>query len=259
MAHGQRHGAGLSAGDERLGCGFPFVGVRRIAAAQLAHFAQVRLDEIDTFGHRGRERRSRCVENKARAALPRNSRDPRIEIQRDAFRQAAACDHKARKRLDCRNEAQAVLPFRRTEVRTRQNEPVLLAGRNLIDEEVLPRFAGNRPGLADDTFLIEQLPQQASDRAADRIDRVRIAAEPPDHPRHIDPAAAGIAALRFAAKLGHGLDAVDRCRKIHGRIERDGDDIGHAAGRLVRTADKSALMTPTRWRSRKNSNFRPTV
>ena len=95
---------------------------------------------------------------------------------------------------------------------------------DFVDEEILPRFAGNRPGLADDTFPIEQLPQQASDRAADRIDRVRIAAEPPDHPRHIDPAAAGIAALRFAAKLGHGLDAVDRCRKIHGRIERDGND-----------------------------------
>ena len=77
------------------------------------------------------------------------------------------------------------------EPRTGKNEAVLLARTDFVDEEILPRLGRNRPGVAGNALLIEQLPQQLSDRSAYRVDRTGIAAEPPDDPRDIDAAPAG--------------------------------------------------------------------
>jgi hypothetical protein len=81
--------------------------------------------------------------------------------------------------------------------------------------------------VAGNVLLIEQLPQQLSDRSAYRVDRTGIAAKPPDDPRDIDSAPAGIAPLRLAAQLGHRQDPVDRRREIDRRVRSDRDDIGH--------------------------------
>ena len=225
--------------SDQLLCGnFPRVSVRRFASGQLAHLPQVRLDEIDAFGRRRRERRSRRVQHEPGAALFCDSRHLRIEVVRNAIGQAAACDQEARKRLECRNQLQAFLPLGLVEPRTGKNEAVLLARTDFVDEEIFSRFARNRPGVAGNALLIEQLPQQLSDRSAYRVDRTGIAAEPPDDPRDIDAAPAGIAPLRFAAQLGHRHDPVDRRREIDRRVRSDRDDIGHG---LISNRGRSAL------------------
>ena len=126
-----------------------------------------------------------------------------------------------RGKVRSRNQLQTFLPFGiRTAPRTGENDPVSLAGtEGFVGDDFLARFAGNRPGvacvaLADRAVAASEL----SDRSAYRLNRAGIAAEPPDDPRDIDSAPAGIAPLRLAAQLGHRQDPVDRLREIDAGI-----------------------------------------
>ena len=142
------------------------------------------------------------------------------------------------------------------EPRTGKNEAVLLARTDFVDEEIFSRFARDRPGVAGNALLIEQLPQQLSDRSAYRVDRTGIAAKPPDDPRDIDAAPAGIAPLRLAAQLGHRQDLVDRRREIDRWIRSDRDDISHV---LVEPAGDPRCGPERAGDPGMNSNMRPTV
>ena len=64
------------------------------------------------------------------------------------------------------------------ELRSGKNEAILLLRADLVDEEVFPRLTCTVSGVAGDALLIEQLPQQPSDRAAHRIDRAGIVTKP---------------------------------------------------------------------------------
>ena len=132
-------------------------------------------------------------------------------------------------------------------MRSGKNEAILLLRADLVDEEVFPRLTCNVSGVAGDALLIEQLPQQPSDRAAHRIDRVGIVTKPPDHPRDIDSAAAaGVTPLRPATQLGHRHDFIDGGREIDGRARRDRDDVGYGSfePRWPAPAGTNLLTTP---------------
>ena len=195
--------------DERF-CGlFPRAGVGRLVARQLAHFPQVRLDQVDAFGDSGSKRRPGCVENDFGSTLLGHLCHPGVEILRHAAGQAAARNHKAGERLGASQECQALRPFIFAKTGTGQNKPVLLAGADLVDIEVLARFLGDRKSLACDAFPLEQVAQQAAGRAADWIDRADIASESFDDARNVDSASAGVTPLRGATKLVDRNNLVD--------------------------------------------------
>ena len=152
----------------------------------------------------------------------------RIEIVRHAGRQAAAADHEFRARRTRRQRVEAGAPFRFAQGQSRQHEAVLLRRAALRDGKVLARFGFHLDDAIRNAVVVEQTTQQLPGEAADRQDRLHVAAEALDHARDIDAAAAGIAARRRAAQLAHGHDPVDRGREVDRRIGRQGDDIGHA-------------------------------
>jgi hypothetical protein len=58
--------------------------------------------------------------------------------------------------------------------------------------------------VAGNALLIKQLPQQLSDRSADRVDRTGVAAKPPDNPRDIDSAPPGSRRCDWPRSLATG-------------------------------------------------------
>ena len=126
--------------------------------SQLSEFPQARFHHVYASVQRGLQRRSRAVENKPGAGLPRRLTYPGVEVRRNAGRKAPTGNHETRRpRLGHmrRKRIEVGAPFLIAEPGPRQNETVGPPRYRLENSEIFPRLFRDGDGKTGDLLLLQ--------------------------------------------------------------------------------------------------------
>ena len=179
--------------------------------------------------------RHRYVEDEPRTDLFRDLRDRRAKrLLLRARRKAAACDQIARAGRQRSDRFKALALLKVAQGRPREDEAILMAGRNLVDREAFARHPGDRNHALREAERIEAAMDHVAVRPAGRVDGRRVAAQNLHDPRDVDPAAARIESRRPAPELMKRPDALRRCRDVERRVHRQRRDGMHSPLQAVR-------------------------
>lgn len=167
---------------------------------------------------------ARRIQDELCPEFPCKARDPSVEIEGNAGRQAAARDDETG--FLCRERVEAVLLFPWRERRPRQYEAELLTRRGFVDCKALARLARNRHDVLRDRSFLEQGGKHLPRRSTGRIDGSRAATQDVDDPGDVDAAAAWIVAGFPAAQFIGGGDPFGLGGDIQRGVGREGTDRG---------------------------------
>ena len=207
--------------------------------SQLSEFPQARFHNVYASVQRGLQRRSRAVENKPGAGLPRRLSYAGVEVRRNAGRKAPTGNHETRRprlRHMRRKHIEVGAPFLIAEPGPRHNETVGLPRHRLENSEIFPRLFRDGDGKTGDRFLLQETAEQLAQRPAHGVDRAYVGAESLRHPGHIDAAASRIAPRGAAPHLVERDQLLDGSRSIDRRIDGQGDDVYHLVPASTKTA-----------------------
>jgi hypothetical protein len=119
------------------------------------------------------------------------------------------------------------------QLRSGQDEAILLPGRFLISCEIFARLDVRWRHDAIDAFTIDKAVQELPYGTARWKDCGHAATEAMGDPGYIDTAAPGISLRRRTAHFSRRFEAADIDENVDGRIDRERDDIGHVRRPLV--------------------------
>lgn len=170
----------------------PFAFVQQRQAGQFPEFRQARFHESDALLQYGNECGPRGIDDDPNAARASFACEYRVEVRRNAGRQAAAHDEVTRRRREGLDVRDAPLPFVLCNKWSWQNEAELATGRGLADGEVFASITGNPEADRWHVLSLQQLLQQLAGSSPGKKHRKAVSAKTVDYPGNIDASATRI-------------------------------------------------------------------